>query len=480
MSDIAYLPARALARQIVAGKVSATEALNAVLARTDRFNEQVNAIVTQDRDAALARAKEADAATARGVSWGPLHGVPMSIKEAYEVAGMRSTGGSPHLKDHVPDRDAVAVARLRAAGAVIFGKSNVPVFSGDFQSFNPLFGTSRNPWNLERTPGGSSGGAAAALAAGMTVAELGSDIGGSIRTPAHFCGVFGHKPTTGIIPTRGHIPPPPGTLHAVDHLSVSGPLARTAEDLRLLLEIAGGEAAKALPQPRALSPRGLRVALWVDDPYAPNSKAVSAAIRKAARALADAGAAIDEEARPGFPFDNAFEIYSLMMHAVVQAGLPPKVRDKVAQLAEGAEENDKSHQVFQGKAAKLLYADWLRLQNKRAVQQEAWRDFFTRFDVVLCPASVSVAVPIDEQPDFNARTITVEGKSYPYFDLMKWSTHATLGQLPGTVAPTGETEDGLPIGVQIVGPAREDMTTIAVAAMLERELGGFTPPPGYA
>lgn len=480
MSDPARLPAFELARRIARKELSAREALAAFLARIDRHNPVLNAVVTQDRAAAERRAAEADAALAAGRTWGPLHGVPMTVKDAFEVAGLRSTGGSPQLAGHVPQADAAAIARLRAAGANIFGKTNVPLFSGDFQSYNAVFGTSLNPWDRQRTPGGSSGGAAAAVAAGLTAAEFGSDIGGSIRIPAHFCGLFGHKPTAGLVPLRGHVPPPPGRLYAVDHLAVAGPLARCAEDLRLLLGVAAGETARALPAPRRLSPRGLRIAVWADDPFAPSSAAIAAAARAAADTLRAAGAEVDHEARPDVPFAAAFETYALMMHAVIQAGLPEKVRAKVARQADGADPGDCSHPVLQGRAAALSYAGWMDLEERRAVQQEAWRLFFRNYDAVLCPAAMSVAIPVDESPDINARTIRVDGTVYPYFDLMKWSTHASLGGLPATVAPAGAYEGGLPVGVQIVGPAGEDMTTIAIAAMLERETGGFAPPPDFA
>lgn len=478
--SLAFLPAHELARCIARKEVSAREAMAAFLDRIERHNPALNAVVTLEREAAERCAGEADAALAAGHLAGPLHGVPMTIKDAWEVAGMRSTAGSPQLAEHMPLADAEPVARLRAAGAIIFGKTNVPLFSGDFQSYNVIFGTSRNPWNRQRTPGGSSGGAAAAVAAGLSPVEFGSDIGGSIRIPAHFCGLFGHKPTARLVPLRGHVPPPPGRLYSVDHLAAAGPLARGAEDLRLMLGVLAGEAFARLPRPRRLSPRGLRVAVWLDDPFAPNSAATGTAIRAAAAALEKAGATVDFGARPDFPFADAFEIYALMMHAVIQAGLPDKVRERVARLAEGAAEDDRSHPVLQGRAAGLSYAGWMRLQDRRAFQQEAWRLFFRDHDAVLCPAAVSAAVPIDETPNVNARTIRVDGIDYPYFDLMKWSTHASLGMLPATVAPTGQHEDGLPVGVQIVGPAGEDLTTIAVAAMLERELGGFSPPPGFA
>ena len=261
MSDIALQPAHALAESIRRRDVSSRELLEHYLARVERLNAPLNAVVTLDPDGARLAADAADAATARGEDGGPLHGVPMTIKDTYQTAGIRTTCGLAAW-DHVPDHDAEAVRRLRDAGAVIFGKTNTPTLAGDWQTYNPIFGTSNNPWDTARTAGGSSGGAAAAVATGMTALELGSDIGGSIRLPSNWCGVCGHKPTWGVVPQHGHLPPAPGTLSSTD-LAVIGPLARNVDDLELALGVLAGPAGHAAVGWRLELPRAAGRRRWV-------------------------------------------------------------------------------------------------------------------------------------------------------------------------------------------------------------------------
>ncbi|MEI9984351.1 MAG: amidase family protein [Aliidongia sp.] len=317
-------------------------------------------------------AAKADSALARGESTGPLHGLPMTIKDAYEVAGLRSTGGAPEYAEHVPARHADPVARIEAAGGIVFGKTNVPYMSGDLQSYNAVYGTTNNPWDLTRGPGGSSGGAAAALAAGLTGLELGSDIGGSIRTPAHLCGVFGHKPSFGIVSRRGHIPGPPGSLGGAD-LSVSGPLGRSAEDLDLLLSvIAGAEGQEAvgwrleLPPPRAATPKDLRVAVWIDEPGCDIDQEMAGLLRNAAEALAGAGARVDWSARPGFSFAESTEIYLPLLHSVIAAGFPDKIRAHFAEVKRTLDPDDKSHRAMQARGGAMTHTEWIVMNERRA------------------------------------------------------------------------------------------------------------------
>ena len=299
MTDLHFLPATELCRLLRDGDVSSVELLDHFLARVEAHNPGLNAVVALDAERARARAAEADAARRQGESWGPLHGLPITVKDAFETEGLVTTSGAPELRDHVPDSDADAVARLKAAGAVVFGKTNLPIHAGDLQTFNDVYGRTNNPWAPDRSPGGSSGGSAAALAAGLTGLELGSDIGGSIRNPAHYCGVFGLKPTWGVVPPRGHIPGPPGTLKPAD-VNVVGPLGRSAADLALGLDVLAGPAGLdaagwrlALPPARnggALP--GLRVATWFDDPFAPIAADTRALLDGAAAALAGGGATV--------------------------------------------------------------------------------------------------------------------------------------------------------------------------------------------
>ncbi|RYE29629.1 MAG: amidase, partial [Hyphomicrobiales bacterium] len=311
--------ASALREALLTRRFSATDLLEATFARIDALNPRLNAIVTEDREAARAMATTSDARIASGTAR-PLEGLPITIKDALDVAGLPSSGGLPAYRERVPTEDAAAVARLRAAGVVIIGKTNVPVFSGDFQSYNPAHGVTNNPWDETRSPGGSSGGAAVAVATGMSAFELGSDLGSSIRWPAHACGVFGLKTSWGLVSTWGAIPPPPErrTLRNAD-LMVAGPITRATEDLELILPVIAGPRdtalpAPALPEPRRIGAKGLRVALWADDPFAPVDREVADAVREAARRLAVAGAIVDETARPSIRFADAFEVYALLNH----------------------------------------------------------------------------------------------------------------------------------------------------------------------
>ncbi len=282
IDPVHFKSAAELASSIQRGEITSIELLNHFLDRIQRYNEDINAVVALDITAARRRAAEADKALAQGQKWGPLHGVPMTVKDVFEVAGMPTTSGDPVLKDYIPERNAIAVQRLIDAGAIIFGKTNVPYHAMDIQSYNEIYGTTNNPWDLSRTPGGSSGGSAAALAAGFTPLELGSDIGGSVRFPAHYTGVFGHKPTFGIVPRYGHIPPMPGRvqqhLMPMIPLFVVGPLARSADDLELALGVltTPGNMEDSDSRPELLPPRrqqfkNYRVAVWFTDSD-PNSR----------------------------------------------------------------------------------------------------------------------------------------------------------------------------------------------------------------
>ncbi|MFC0283799.1 amidase [Camelimonas abortus] len=464
------------------GDVTAEKLLDMALERVAALNPQLNAVVAMDVEAARAAARDSDARRAAGRAL-PLDGLPVTIKDSYAVRGMATTAGAPALKDHVPEEDATAVARLRAAGAVIYGKTNVPAFTSDWQSFNAIYGSTSNPWDLARSPGGSSGGAAAAVATGMSSLEWGSDIGGSIRWPAHCCGLFGHKSTWDLTPMRGHIPPAPGVTSHNPDLGVGGPIARSAADLALALSLVAGAdspqgALARLEPPRRESPEGLRVAVWLDEPAAPVSAPVAAAVRAAARALEKAGAVVSETARPAFSFFEAFEVYALMNHAIALSAVPEKVRQRLAANAANFAPDDHSHQAQQCRAAGLGAAEWRALVARREKIKQAWAEFFAGHDVVLAPPATVTAILHDHNRDIHARRLDLgDGASAPYFDLLHWASLATVAHLPATVAPVPQAEGALPAGVQVIGPEGADLTTIAVAGMLERLLGGYTPPP---
>jgi amidase len=484
MTDTCLLSAVELSEMIGQKKISPSELLDAYITRIETFNSQLNAVVYQDFERARGVARAADELIANGGDLPKLFGLPCTIKDSLEVAGMKSTGGIPSLKDHVPVVDADVVARVRGAGANIMGKTNVPYTSGDFQSFNDIYGVTNNPYDLARTPGGSSGGPAAAVAVGMSAFEVGSDIGGSIRLPAHFCGLYGLKTSYGIVPMRGHIPPPPGSLAPSD-LSVAGPLTRSARDMSLVLDSIAGPADNNpawqldLPAARATDPKDLRVAVWLEDDFTNVDSESVALIEAAANSLSNAGAKVDFDARPDFTLREAFVNYVLIMYAIVASGFPATVRDRMIETARTVDPDDTSHTALQARATILNYSEWLILNQTREVHRAKWAEFFKSYDALLCPVTPVPAFPHDHR-GITKRRLEVNGNRQPYLDLIHWAGLATGSFLPAAVAPVGQTKIGLPVGVQIIGPWLEDRTPIAVAAMLEDLIGGFVPAKRFA
>ena len=475
--DLAFAPAVTLLDRLARRAVTARALLELHLARIARF-PQINAVIFTDLDAARARADAADAALERGERWGPLHGLPMTVKETNNVAGWPTTYGDPALASHVPAHSAVVIDRLLAAGAIIFGKTNVPLNALDWQSYNALHGTTRNPWDLARTPGGSSGGATAALAAGLVPLELGSDAGGSIRLPAHFCGVFGHKPTPGIVPNLGN--ERPGSRLDND-LVVSGPLARSVADLVLTLDVIAGPAGPdaaawrlRLPPPRATGLRGLRVALISDSPVAEVDHRYRDAILDLGRRLRAEGAAVVAEALPFDDHERHHATYLQLLRGAASGRLPQAAVDDAGRRSAVADADASPYVSRTFSAYAQRHRDWIAASEIRAELKRAWSAFFTRFDVVIAPAGVGPAFPIDERRPREERTLTVNGHRIDYNDQLFWAGLATLASLPATAAPIGRI-DGLPVGVQIIGPYLEDRTTLAIAAELER-LNPFVPP----
>ncbi len=483
MSEWSFAGATALARAVREGEVGASELLRHYLDRTQRFNPGINAIVVLDAERAMRRAEAADRARAAGEIWGPLHGVPMTVKESFDIEGLPTTRGMPELETHVATGNALAVERLLAAGATIFGKTNVPYGLADFQSYNEIYGTTRNPWDRSRTPGGSSGGAAAALAAGLTGLEVGSDIGGSIRNPAHYCGVYGHKSTWGILPMRGHAMP--GSLAPSD-ISVIGPLARSAEDLALALAImAGPDRIEArglrveLPEPSQRSLGEFRVAVWADDPFCPVEPEVRAAVLRAARAAEGAGATV-EETRPGFDPGEVHDLYTRLLRAALGARSPDRVFEKMLRRAEQLEPDDHSELAVRLRASVMRHREWSRLHELRTRLRWQWHAFFEDWDVLLCPVACGPAFAHDHSPDMESRTLRIAGVVRSYWDQLFWAGLAGVAWLPATVAPAGRSTTGLPIGVQVMGPEYGDRISIEFTRLLAAETGGFQPPPGYA
>lgn len=476
--------AKELAREIGKGKLSSVEVTDFFIDRIEQHNPTINAVIAERFDEARKEALQADERARRGESLGALDGLPMTIKDAYEVTGLTCEVGHLPFKGRVSNSDAVVVKRLREAGAIILGKTNTPLHCADLQTYNAIHGTTCNPHNVERTPGGSSGGAAAALAAGMTPLEFGSDIGGSIRTPSHFCGLFGHKPTFDIIPQRGHVPPAHGAM-TTSALGVMGPLARSVDDLELSFDVTVGFDSKpgvgaelALPPSTVESVKHLRVGLWLGDDYCPVDAEMLAGIERGARVLASQGAQVDE-AKPDFSLAEHHETYLMHLSPIIGASFGP---DEIAFMERVARElgpDDKSHNAIQARGILLPHREWLLWNEIRAHMVAKWAAFFDDYDVLICPVTPTTAMPHDQDTPFGARKILVNGEPRPYSDNIVWAGVATLCSLPSTVVPVGRHSDGLPFGLQIIGPVYGDRTTLAVARMLEEAGYASTLANGY-
>jgi amidase len=483
-NDICFLTATEQRELLTSRRISAVELLDAHLARVRSANPTYNAVVALDEEGARQQARRADEQLARGDAVGPLHGLPMTIKDSFAVTGMPTTCGLEDLRDYRPAQDAAAVAQIRQAGAVIFGKTNLPAGAADHQSCNTLFGLTRNPWDLDRTVGGSSGGAAAALAAGLTSLELGSDIGGSIRCPAHFCGVYGHKPSYGLISTEGHIPPAPGSIAPKD-LSVAGPLARSARDLELLFDVVlgakdqGGAPDVALPASRHENLRAFRVAVWNDDKAYSLDASYAAAIDGLVDDLARLGVQVDRSARPPIDPAASYQVYLQTLFGIIGAGLPPPARDAIFAAADADEGDGYPRRVAD--AVRQTLPQYFAATEERYRLYRAWRAFFDDYDVLLCPISPVVAFPHDiERLDLAAqftRRLAVNGGTVPYMDNLAWPGLITVANLPATAIPTGRMVGSVPAGVQVAGPYLGDRTTLRFAQLVEAELGGFKRPP---
>ena len=444
-------------------EISARELLELYLDRIERLDRgHVNAVVTLDVDRARDAAASADAVLARSDVVGPLHGLPITIKDAIETEGIRSTGGAVELADHVPAADAPAVARLKAAGAIVFGKTNLPRWCGDSQAFNELFGTTNNPWSLAHVPGGSSGGSAAALAAGFTGAELGTDIGGSVRAPAHCCGVYALKPSYGVVPNLGYLDHVGGGTTRTD-INVFGPMARSAEDLDLLMSVLAGPSPDdavawrvELPESTVRSLTGLRVATWLDDEACPVDAEYLAMLRGAADALADAGAQV-EDAHPAVGFRAQIDVYMRLIAAAVSPSFPDDAADRISG----------SHLT------------WLRHDEQRAALRKTWAEWFERYDVLLAPVWSTPPFVHDQVGDMTQHFVMVNGERRSHLEISHWLMLVNLTNQPSAVVPIGRTAAGLPVGMQIVAPYLHDRRAIRVAGLVSQVLGGYEVPPGF-
>jgi len=473
-------------------RIGAVELLNLHLAQVDKHNGAINSVVARDIEGALSAARQAD--NVKGAEMPSLHGLPMTIKDTYEVVGMPTTCGLPFLSEHRASNDAAAVAALKRSGAVVFGKTNVPPGAFDWQSYNSVYGVTNNPWDNGRSPGGSSGGSAAAVAAGFSSLELGSDIGGSIRCPAHFCGVYGHKPSWGIVPLQGHIPPLPGQSMKVE-MGVGGPLARSALDLELAMDliVAPDENERSawrvvIPPSRHERLQNFRVAVWADaSAYAVDTPSL-AAIQSYAEDIRALGVKVQVGFRPDIDWKASYETYLATLFQLLGPGMPPSVLSPILASAAALPREDHGYPARMARALAMRHFAYLGVVSQREALKNAWREFFTRYDVLICPVMPTVAYLHDHRGDdaadpvtaCEARRMIVDGHGRPYFDGLQWPSVATVADLPSTAMPTGRFIDGLPMGVQVIGPYLEDRTPIRFAQLVEREIGGFKPPPAFA
>ncbi|MGZ0145777.1 amidase [Kribbella sp. WER1] len=458
--------AEELVAALRSGEVSSVELAEQAIERDDKA---INAICVPDYDRAREAARAADQALARGEEQ-PLLGVPVTVKESYDVVGLPTTWGMPEYRGYLPAADAVQVARLKAAGAVILGKTNVPLGLQDIQSFNEVYGTTSNPWDHSRTSGGSSGGSAAALAARVGALSIGSDLAGSLRTPAHFCGIYAHKPTLGLAAGRGMTPPPGPALPVDLDLAVVGPMARSARDLTLLLDVMAGPDPLALGVTHRLPParhqrlEDFRVLVVEDHPLIPTGSAVRAAVNRVADALVHGGARVERHS-PLLP--GLAESGTLYTQFLTSGSIPRFPAESLDQLRAELDADDQSLHATRLRAMVFSHHDWLRANHRRELHRHGWRQFFAEFDVVVCPITPTPAFPHDHTPNPMERHIDIDGVDYPYFDQLVWAGLATMPGLPATAVPAGRSPEGLPVGVQLIGPMHEDRTPLRLAELLE-------------
>lgn len=480
MVDLVFKSALELGRMLKGGKISSKELLQACLDQYAKHNDRVNAVVLTDIDRAKRAAAAADKRLGAGAALGPFDGVPMTAKESFDWAGHVSTYGNPKYRNNNAKVDAVALQRMTDQGAVMWGKTNVPLDLADWQSFNEIYGTTNNPWDVTRSPGGSSGGSAVALATGMSALEIGSDIGASIRNPAHYCGVYGHKPTYGVVPYRGHMLP--GIVMPAD-ITVAGPLARSAKDLSAMMDILVGDIdlARRIKLPRApqKSFKDFRVAVKLSSAVSEVDHAVQDKISDLAGFLKKLVKKISFEAAPAFSDAEAFEIYITLLRATASRKLTDIEYETSVEKSKVLPHSDKSYIAMMTRAFALSHRDWLLVNERRHHMRLLWDRFFDDWDVLICPAAASAAFPHDHVGERYERFIDVNGARVCTIDQRFWAGYSCGYYLPSTVAPLGLTAQGLPTGVQIITREYGDYTSLRFAELIEKEFCGFMPPPGY-
>ncbi|GAA2245008.1 amidase [Streptomyces amakusaensis] len=479
-----HLSAGEQLRALETGEISSRELTAAHLERIAAHPEY-NAVVTLDGDRALAAAEAADERRARERggdgerngerAGGALLGLPVTVKDSLETEGLRTACGSTELADHVPDRDADAVARLRAAGAIVLGKTNTPPMCQDIQTGNPLFGTTPNPHDPTRTAGGSSGGSAAAVASYLSPLAIGSDLAGSLRLPGHYCGVHSLRTSRGIVPARGHVPRPPGWLTTSDMLAI-GPLARSAADLDLALDALAGPSPEdspawrlKLPAPRRRRLREYRVGVWADDPYCRVDAETRALLERVSKTLHDLGSPVDDTTRPT-DMASSDRLFQSLMYAGSSASASPEAFAAETAAAAHLTPDDRSPGAAFLRARTMRHRDWMLAHEERRQLRERWAGYFADLDVLITPSAPTAAVPDQTSLPLPDRHITVDGERRGYWDQTTWLNLVGPVGLPAATLPVGTTSDGLPLSIQIIGPHLHDRTVTRVAALLDAAL----------
>lgn len=479
MSDICFQPAWRQMEALNQGRITSVELLEAHLARFNNANKTLNAVIKTDLARARERANGLDRMRADGRILGPLHGLPMTVKDTLDVDNMPATAGAPQYQrrsKQVPD--AATVSRARAAGAVIWGKTNVPYLAGEWQTHNTIFGRTNNPYDLKHTPGGSSGGAAAALAAGITPLEIGSDIGGSLRIPAHFTGVASLKPSYGMISQAGHIPPDPEYPGQVD-LNVVGPMARCVRDLKLLRSVIQ-PGATGSQSAYNLSVEGLKIASWMDDPHWPVDAELQKLMADVVKEVGDAGAEVSN-VKPDINPEELIDVYLSLLIPIVAMDIPELQRSGqtiLRPLVTWLQRFEKTPYTEGNWIAKSgqSHLDWMKRDGRRAAMKGIMREFFQTYDALIMPVSATPALLHNTKGGVLKRRMTVNGKSIPYASHLNWIALATALHLPAAVVPIGKTDAGLPYGLQIVGALGEDARVLDIAEAIEGLFGGYRRP----
>lgn len=484
MRSISEMSATDMASAIRTQKLTSVAVVSACLKQIEKHNSSLNALVTVCRTQALQRAREADDAVRRGESWGPLHGVPFTVKDVFETAGVRTTAGVPALREHVPCSDATVVRRLKDAGGILLGKSNMPMMAMDIQTENSLFGSTKNPWDYSYTPGGSSGGEGAAVAAGFSPLGIGSDIGGSVRIPAHYCGLFALKPTEGTIPMSGHIPPLPGALNPFRHLVHCGALAKTVSDLQLFWRCTAGglgdEKSQTYERATGSSAKTLKEYrfLWCDH-FAdlPVTNETESALRRMANELRKLGCLVDILPQEAFNFKRSWSLYGELVGHMLNGVFPLHARLLMKYIGPFIGKDCMSRGTFSrliSSTKQYLYA----LEERDTMARE-FEELLSGYDGLICPASVGPAFKHRKMGNIH-HPITVDGKKIAgNLAGTGYTTPFNLTGHPVLSLPLCRTRNGLPLGMQLVGSLGSDVSLLDTGELLEKELCWFRSPHAY-